>query len=120
MKQIVVMFFLWVGAIFSFLGALGVARMPDLFMRLQAATKTATLGIGSLMIASAIHFGYTGAIARSILVLLFVALTAPVAAHVIVRAAYVVGVPFWIPTRFSGRSSPTDRAAEFGRPADPP
>jgi multicomponent Na+:H+ antiporter subunit G len=99
LRDLVVVVLLWVGAAFSLLGALGVVRMPDLFTRLQSATKTCTLGVAALMLASAIHFGYLGASTRSLLVLGFVFLTAPVAAHAIVRAGYREGVPFWGPTR---------------------
>src|SRR5215218_9757122 len=41
-----------VGASFMLLAGLGVLRLPDLFMRLQAATKASTLGVGCLMLVS--------------------------------------------------------------------
>lgn len=69
--------------------------MPDLFMRMQAATKAATLGVGCMLSAVAIHFNDVGITTRCLLVTAFVFLTAPVAAHVIARAAYSVGVPLW-------------------------
>jgi len=83
------------GAFFMLLAGLGVLRLPDLFMRLQAATKASTLGVGCLLLGAAIHFQDLGVTTRAVLVIAFFCLTAPVGAHVIARAAYAVGVPLW-------------------------
>jgi multicomponent Na+:H+ antiporter subunit G len=84
-----------VGGAFMLLAGVGVLRMPDLFTRMQAATKGATLGAGCLLLAVAVHFRNLDVSARAVLVIVFVFLTAPVAAHLIARAAYAVGVPLW-------------------------
>jgi len=84
-----------VGGAFMLLGGVGVVRLPDLFMRMQAATKAATLGAGCMLLAVAVHFGDLTIVARALLVTAFVFLTAPVAAHMIARAAYSVGTPLW-------------------------
>ena len=83
------------GAFFMLLAGLGMLRLPDLFMRLQAATKAATLGLGCMLLAVAIHFQDLAVTTRALLVIAFVFITAPVAAHMIARAAYAVGVPLW-------------------------
>jgi multicomponent Na+:H+ antiporter subunit G len=77
------------------LAGLGVLRLPDLFMRLQASTKASTLGVGCMLLGVAIHFQTLGVTTRAVLVIAFFFLTAPVGAHVIARAAYAVGVPLW-------------------------
>jgi multicomponent Na+:H+ antiporter subunit G len=83
-----------VGAGFLLLAAVGIVRMPDLYSRMQAATKAATLGIACVMLGAAVHFG--GAVViRAATVVAFVFLTTPVGAHVIGRAAYMLGVPLW-------------------------
>jgi multicomponent Na+:H+ antiporter subunit G len=87
------------GALFCLLGAVGIIRMPDLFTRLQAATKTGTLGVGFILVGVAVHFGDLGVSVRAVLVIAFLFLTAPVAAHVIARAAYFVQTPLWEHTR---------------------
>jgi multicomponent Na+:H+ antiporter subunit G len=87
-----------VGALFMLLAGLGVLRLPDLFMRLQAATKASTLGVGCLLLGLAVHFQDLAVTARSGLVIAFFVLTAPVGAHMIARAAYAVGVPLWAGT----------------------
>ncbi len=84
-----------IGGGFMLLAGVGVLRMPDLFMRMQAATKAATLGAGCMLLAVAVHFGELTVVARALLVIAFVLLTAPVAAHMIARAAYSVGTPLW-------------------------
>lgn len=84
-----------VGAIFMFLAALGVARMPDLFTRMQTATKAVTLGVGCTFLAVAVHFAEAEVTFRVVLIIAFFLLTAPVSAHMIVRAAYIVGVSLW-------------------------
>jgi multicomponent Na+:H+ antiporter subunit G len=95
MSEILSAVLLVIGGAFMLLAGVGVVRMPDLFMRMQAATKAATLGVGCMLLALAIHFGDLAITARAALVTAFVFLTAPVAAHVIARAAYSVGVPLW-------------------------
>lgn len=95
MNEIVTSALVILGGLFMLLAGVGVARMPDMFMRMQAATKAATLGVGCMLLAVAFHFGDLGVATRAVLVTAFMFLTAPVAAHVIARAAYSVGVPLW-------------------------
>jgi len=87
--------FLFVGALFMLLAAVGVLRMPDLFTRMQASTKAATLGVGCILLGVTLHFDTLAVTTRALAVIAFVFLTAPVAAHMIARAAYFVGVPLW-------------------------
>lgn len=84
-----------VGATFMLLAAVGVARLPDLFMRMHSSTKSATLGAGCIMLGAALHFGDFAIAARALAVVVFLFVTAPVAAHMIGRAAYLSGVPLW-------------------------
>ncbi|MGM0535983.1 MAG: monovalent cation/H(+) antiporter subunit G [Pseudomonadota bacterium] len=83
------------GSIFMFLAALGVVRLPDLLTRMHATTKAATLGATLIMLAVAIHFAQVAVVARALGVILFILMTAPVAAHVIGRAGYFVGSRLW-------------------------
>lgn len=84
-----------IGCLFSVLAAIGIVRMPDLYMRIQAATKSSTLGVSCLVLAAAVTINQTGTTTRSLLVIAFLMLTAPVAAHMIGRAAYLAGIPLW-------------------------
>lgn len=83
------------GAGLLLLAAIGILRMPDLFNRMQTASKAGTLGISCILVAVALHMEDTGLTLRCILTIFFFFLTAPVAAHMIGRAAYFVGVPLW-------------------------
>lgn len=93
--DIVSSFLMFSGAVFSFIAALGILRMPDLFLRMQAAAKTGTLGVGCTILAVATYFGDLAVTTRAGLVILFLFLTAPVAAHMIARAGYIAGVSLW-------------------------
>jgi len=84
-----------IGALFMCLAGLGILRMPDLFMRMSAATKASTLGVGFLLISVAVKYPVIEIISRSMAIVVFVILTAPVAAHMIGRAAYIIGIPLW-------------------------
>lgn len=84
-----------IGTAFSALAAVGVWRMPDLYMRMQAAAKSSTVGVSCLILAAAIQFEPMGATTRALLVVAFLFLTGPVAAHMVARAAYAAGVELW-------------------------
>lgn len=84
-----------VGASFMVLAAVGVVRMPDVFMRMQATSKAATLGVGCMMLAVAVHFADLAVATRAAAVILFTFLTAPIGAHMIGRAAYIAKARLW-------------------------
>jgi multicomponent Na+:H+ antiporter subunit G len=88
------------GAALMLLAAIGVVRMPDLYSRMQSATKASTLGVGYTMLAVAVDFSDLGITTRVLMIVAFVFLTAPVSAQMIGRAAYYVGVPLWKGTAF--------------------
>jgi len=81
-----------VGAFFMVVAGLGVLRMPDLFLRMSASAKASTLGAGALLLAVAVHFGDVGVTSRAVATIVFLLLTAPIAAHMLGRAGYFVGV----------------------------
>lgn len=83
------------GAAFMLIAAIGVFRMPDLLTRMHATSKAGALGTGLILASVAVYFNDLGITARSVAAVAFVILTAPVAAHVIGRAAHFVGVPLW-------------------------
>ncbi len=84
-----------VGVFFMLLAAVGIVRMPDLFTRMHASTKSVSLGVGCLMLGLAVYFNDLAISARALAVVVFVFATAPVASHMIARAAYFSGVPLW-------------------------
>jgi multicomponent Na+:H+ antiporter subunit G len=98
-REILVCIFLLIGGLLSLVAVAGVLRMPDLFTRMHAATKTGTVGVSAITIGMMLHFGNITVTSRGVLVIAFFLLTAPVAAHMIGRAAYRSGVSLWILTR---------------------
>jgi multicomponent Na+:H+ antiporter subunit G len=100
MKEILELVFaviIVIGALINLISAIGVIRLPDIYTRNHAASKGATLGI-LLILSSAFLFywvreGHWNA--RILLGIIFVFMTAPVAGHLISRAAYNSGVPLW-------------------------
>ena len=77
------------GAVFALLGSVGLARLPDFFTRLHGPTKATTLGVGAMVLASAIYFSATrpGLSLHEIAVMVFLFITAPVTAHLLAKAA---------------------------------
>lgn len=84
-----------VGSIFSLVAALGLLRLPDVYTRMHAATKAGTLGSGLMMIALALVADDFATASRAIAALVFFLLTAPIASHLLARAAYKVGYRLW-------------------------
>lgn len=80
---------LLVGAAFTLVGAYGLAKLSDFAKRLHGPTKATTLGVGSILVASALWFSVQGAglSLRELLITLFLFVTAPVSAHLLVKAA---------------------------------
>jgi multicomponent Na+:H+ antiporter subunit G len=109
-----------IGALFLLTASIGVLRMPDLFTRMQTATKAATLGISCVLLAVAIYMNDFGVAIRAVLTIAFFFLTAPVAAHMIGRAAYFIGVPLWNGTIVDELSGHYDRRVHKLTGAPPP
>jgi len=81
------------GILLMVVAGVGLLRMPDLLTRMHASSKAGTLGAILVLLAVALHFGDAAVAARVGVVCVFLLLTAPIASHVIARAAYRVGVP---------------------------
>lgn len=95
MNNTIGMIFIAIGLAFDFLGCLGIVRLPDVYNRLQAATKCVTLGTFSIMVGTFLIFGLTPVGIKALLCGLFLLLTSPTAAHALSRGAYLSGVKLW-------------------------
>jgi multicomponent K+:H+ antiporter subunit G len=77
-----------VGAGFALVGSYGLAKLSDFFMRLHGPSKATTLGVGCVLIASALWFTLHGQwFWHELLITVFLFITAPVSAHLLVKAA---------------------------------
>jgi multicomponent Na+:H+ antiporter subunit G len=85
----------FVGTLLMLLTGLGLVRMPDVFTRMHAATKAASLGVALLLLAAAFYFRQPEVVTKVIATIIFIFLTAPVAASLLGRAAYARRIPLW-------------------------
>ena len=95
MSAIIAATLLIVGSLFCLVAAVGMLRLPDTLIRMHAATKAGTLGTGCILAAEAVAVGELGTTLRAVAVIVFLLLTAPVAAHLIGRAAYHRGIQLY-------------------------
>lgn len=94
--MIVIAILMILGLFFCAVGVIGVLRMPDAYMRMQASTCIATLGticIGLAGIVYAVWQGMgAGMVVKIVLFILFVVITNPVAGHALAKAAHKMNV----------------------------
>lgn len=83
------------GASSILLGAVSLLRMPDIYMRLSAATKAVSFGLALCLMSMALRFASLYVTIGALATMVFLFLTAPIAAHMISRAAYRAGIPMW-------------------------
>jgi multicomponent Na+:H+ antiporter subunit G len=95
MTDFFITFFSISGAVFILIAAIGMLRMPDFYLRTSVTTKAVTLGVGLMLVAAALHFQNINVTSRVLAIVVFIILTAPVAAHMVGRAAYFTGVKMW-------------------------
>lgn len=123
MSEIFIFILSTMGALFILLAAIGVVRMPDLYLRISVTTKAATLGIGLILGAAAIYFGDTAITSRVMAIILFMLLTAPVGAHMIGRASYFTGVKMWLDSQYDDLKDQYDpkthKLSSEEKPKDP-
>jgi multicomponent Na+:H+ antiporter subunit G len=86
--EIMAILFLLGGAFFFFVGTTGLIRMPDVFCRMHATTKCDTLGAGMILVGLMIFNGLSMISLKLFLILIFIWLTNPTAAHIIAKAEY--------------------------------
>lgn len=87
--ELVISALLILGGIFVLVGSIGLIRLPDLYVRLHAPTKSTTLGLGGILIGSMVYmFNTQGNLSiNELLITLFLVITAPVTAHILGKVA---------------------------------
>jgi multicomponent Na+:H+ antiporter subunit G len=113
MRDGVVAALMLLGAALMLVAALGVSRLPDLFSRMQAAAKAGTVGASLILLGVSVFFAELQVTTRALTVVAFLFLTAPVAAHLLARAGYLVHVPLY-------RTRIDELRARFGRGSGEP
>ncbi|WP_420630975.1 monovalent cation/H(+) antiporter subunit G [Candidatus Leptofilum sp.] len=113
MGEIVGTILMLLGVLLILVAGVGLVRLPDLYLRMSAATKGATLGLALILLGAVTFFGELGVASRTIATIVFVFLTAPVSAHMIGRAAYTNGVPLWEGTKLDELEGRYDEPARM-------
>jgi multicomponent Na+:H+ antiporter subunit G len=83
------------GVFFTFVSAVGVIRLPDVYSRAHTASQTDTLGAGLIVGAVVLAYGFESEVIKAVLLLVFIFITNPTAAHAVARAAYEEGIEPW-------------------------
>lgn len=102
------------GVAFIAVASLGVARLPDVFQRMHAATKAGGIG-SSLVVLGALVAGGAARPLTGVLTIVFMLLTLSVASQLLARAAYMSGAPLHGIDRGDPLEGVLDRS---GGPAD--
>ncbi len=95
MTEVLISLLLLTAATFVLLASVGLLRLPDLPTRMHATTKSGVLAIALIMVAVGLYFARVDITARVLAIIIFTFLTAPIAAHAIGRAGYLLGVELW-------------------------
>lgn len=83
------------GLFFTFVSTVGVLRLPDLYARTHTASQADTLGAGFTLAGVALALGWSSTTLKTVLLLFFIFVTNPTAAHAISRAAHEEGIEPW-------------------------
>lgn len=95
MSEIVIMIMMTLGALFVLSTAVAMLTKPDVYLRINITTKTATLGLGLILLAAAVYFQDYSVTTRVVSIILFIFLTAPIGGHMLMRSAYFTKVKKW-------------------------
>ncbi|MCK4644350.1 Na+/H+ antiporter subunit G [bacterium] len=95
MNNIIGYIIIGIGVLFNLFGCIGLLRMPDVYCRLQAATKCVTLGICFVLIGVVVIVGFNPLGVKALICMVFILVTSPTGAHALARGAHKSGVKLW-------------------------
>lgn len=95
-KEILISFFVVTGSLFILVASIGLLRMPDIYTRMHAATKATSWGIMLILFGVMIYYPSLGIIMKSLLIIIFLYLTTPVAANLLGKTSLEMGLPVWL------------------------
>jgi multicomponent Na+:H+ antiporter subunit G len=95
MSDTVGLIVLAIGILFNVFGCIGLVRFPDIYNRLQAATKCVTVGTCFVLVGAMLLAGSTAITAKCLVCMVFVLVASPTAAHALARGAHASGVKLW-------------------------
>lgn len=86
MNEIIISILTILGALFILISAIGFLRFGDIYSRIHSITKASSFGILLLLIAVSIYFATSIVLIKALLIIIFIFLTAPLAAHSIIKS----------------------------------
>lgn len=93
LREIVAAILMTGGVFFFLVSVIGLIRLPDIYMRVHATAKGDTLGLGLALLGAVVYLGFTYTSLKLLLIITFIWITGPTAAHLIGKSAYRTGVP---------------------------
>ena len=90
--DIISLVLLAIGILFNLFGCIGLIRLPDVYNRLQSATKCVTLGTCSILLSLIFYFGFKEIGVKALIAIPLLFFGATVAAHALVRGSYFFGI----------------------------
>jgi multicomponent Na+:H+ antiporter subunit G len=95
MNNIISNILIGIGLVFSLMGCLGLLRLPDIYNRLQAATKCVTLGACCILVSLVIRYGFSESGIKGLFAVPVLFFTSTVGAHALIRGAHIFGIRLW-------------------------
>lgn len=95
MIEIIAYILLGIGAACALIGAMGIVRFPDVYNRIHAHTVVVVGGVIVILLGASMFEGLSSYTLKTLIIALFLFLTAPVSSHAIARAAHKSGVKLW-------------------------
>ncbi len=84
-----------IGVLFDLFGCIGLIRLPDVYNRLQSATKSVTLGTCSILFGLFIKYGFSPIGMKALIAIPLLFFASTVAAHALIRGSYKFGIDLW-------------------------
>jgi multicomponent Na+:H+ antiporter subunit G len=95
MNDTISIIFFVIGGIFDLFGCIGLLRLPDVYNRLQSATKSVTLGTCSILFGLFVKYGFTAIGIKALVAIPLLFLASTVAAHALIKGSYKAGIKLW-------------------------
>jgi multicomponent Na+:H+ antiporter subunit G len=95
MNSVIGIICIFIGLFFTVVGCIGVIRFPDIYNRLQAATKCVTLGTCGMLLGTMLIAGWSTIMLKCIICIFFILVTSPTAAHALARSSHKYGIKLW-------------------------
>lgn len=95
MSDTISLIFIVIGVVFDLFGCIGLIRLPDVYNRLQSATKSVTLGTCSILFGLFIKYGFSAIGMKALIAIPLLFFASTVAAHALIRGSYKFGIKLW-------------------------